>query len=41
MGGCPKAQIEKDATQIKLQSAFWENNFDKIIREYYAASGHA
>ncbi|RVL70415.1 SPASM domain-containing protein [Sinorhizobium meliloti] len=41
MGGCPKAQIDKDAAQIQMQSAFWENNFDRIIREYYAAAGHA
>jgi hypothetical protein len=24
-----------------MQSVFWENNFDRIIREYYAAAGHA
>lgn len=41
MGGCPKAQIDKDAAQIRMQSAFWENNFDRIIREYYSAAGHA
>ncbi|MBV8754780.1 MAG: SPASM domain-containing protein [Hyphomicrobiales bacterium] len=41
MGGCPKAQIEKNSAQVRLQSAFWENNFDNIIREYYRASGHA
>jgi uncharacterized protein len=41
MGGCPKAQIERDESQIRAQSAFWENNFDRIIREYYAATGHA
>ena len=41
MGGCPKAQIDKEAAQIRMQSAFWENNFDRIIREYYAAAGHA
>lgn len=40
MGGCPKAQIDKDADQVRIQSAFWENNFDRIIREYYAAAGH-
>jgi uncharacterized protein len=39
MGGCPKAQIEKDATQVRYQSEFWQNNFDRIIREYYVASG--
>lgn len=41
MGGCPKAQIDNDAAQIRMQSAFWENNFERIIREYYAAAGHA
>lgn len=40
MGGCPKAQIDGDSAQIKMQSAFWEGNFDRIIREYYAAAGH-
>ena len=40
MGGCPKAQIERDETQVRRQSEFWQNNFDRIIREYYvAASG--
>lgn len=39
MGGCPKAQIEHDETQVRRQSEFWENNFDRIIREYYVASG--
>ena len=39
MGGCPKAQIEKDAAQVRTQSEFWQNNFDRIIREYYVASG--
>jgi radical SAM protein with 4Fe4S-binding SPASM domain len=41
MGGCPKAQIERDEMQIGMQSAFWENNFDRIIQEYYAAAGRA
>jgi radical SAM protein with 4Fe4S-binding SPASM domain len=39
MGGCPKAQIEHDETQVRRQSEFWENNFDRIIREYCVASG--
>jgi radical SAM protein with 4Fe4S-binding SPASM domain len=39
MGGCPKAQIERDEPQLRLQSEFWENNFDRIIREYFRASG--
>jgi len=41
MGGCPKAQIEDDSAQVRLQSAFWENNFDRVIREYYVAAGGA
>lgn len=41
MGGCPKAQIDLDSAQIRMQSAFWENNFERIIQEYYAAAGHA
>ncbi len=41
MGGCPKAQIDGDDAQIKMQSAFWENNFDRIIREYDAAAAGA
>jgi uncharacterized protein len=39
MGGCPKAQIERDEPQLRLQSEFWENNFDRIVREYFRASG--
>ena len=39
MGGCPKAQIEQDTPQIKAHSEFWEANFDRIVREYYAAAG--
>jgi uncharacterized protein len=38
MGGCPKAQIDGDEAQIKMQSAFWENNFDRIILQYDAAA---
>lgn len=40
MGGCPKAQIEKDEVQVRRQSEFWENNFERVIREYVAAAGH-
>lgn len=40
MGGCPKAQIDRDDAQIKMQSVFWESNFDRIIQEYYSAAGH-
>jgi uncharacterized protein len=39
MGGCPKAQIERDEKQIRIQSEFWESNFDRVIREYFIASG--
>ena len=40
MGGCPKAQIEKEDVQIRRQSEFWQSNFDRIVRAYYvAASG--
>jgi len=39
MGGCPKAQIDRDEAQIRMQSEFWEKNFDRIIREYFAAAG--
>lgn len=41
MGGCPKAQIEGNATQIRHQSAFWENNFDRVILEYFRAATRA
>jgi uncharacterized protein len=39
MGGCPKAQIDRDEMQIRMQSEFWENNFDRVIQEYFAAAG--
>lgn len=38
MGGCPKAQIDKDEAQVALQSAYWEANISKIIREYAASA---
>jgi hypothetical protein len=41
MGGCPKAQIERDEVQVRRQSAFWQNNLDRIIREYVVASGRS
>jgi radical SAM protein with 4Fe4S-binding SPASM domain len=39
MGGCPKAQIERNTSQIRAHSEFWEANFDRIVREYYSAAG--
>src|SRR5215213_2903101 len=38
MGGCPKAQIEREEVVVRRQSEFWQNNFDRIIREYFVAS---
>lgn len=35
LGGCPKAQIERNEAQIKASSAFFEGQFDRMIREYY------
>jgi uncharacterized protein len=39
MGGCPKAQIEREEVVVRRQSEFWQDNFDRIIREYVVASG--
>lgn len=38
MGGCPKSQIDRNEYYLKLQSEYWENGFDRIIRNYYDAS---
>jgi uncharacterized protein len=41
LGGCPKAQIERDEKQLSSQSAFFEGHFDRMIREYYDSSERA
>jgi uncharacterized protein len=35
MGGCPKAHMDKDSYYLELQSKYWEDNFDTVIRTYY------
>lgn len=37
MGGCPKSQIENHEYYLKMQSQYWEESIDDVIREYYDA----
>ena len=34
MGGCPKTQFENNEFYLKQQSAYWEENFEAILRTY-------
>ena len=35
LGGCPKAQLERDESEIRATSRFFEHQFDDMIRQYY------
>jgi uncharacterized protein len=35
MGGCPKAHFDKNSFYLDQQCAYWENNFDTLIRTYH------
>jgi len=41
LGGCPRAQIEREDSHIQANSEFFENNFDDMIRRYYDTSDRA
>ncbi|MFN0100603.1 MAG: radical SAM protein [Bryobacteraceae bacterium] len=38
MGGCPKTQFENNEFYLKQQSAYWEDNFETVLRTYADSS---
>ena len=37
MGGCPKSQMDGTEYYIKLESEYWEENIDRVIKSYFEA----
>jgi radical SAM protein with 4Fe4S-binding SPASM domain len=35
MGGCPKAQFERNTFYLDAQSKYWEENIDTLLRTYH------